>query len=47
MGQMKEKKERKVFKRKEELNKDFQILQNNVQFINESNSWKMNRNFEN
>ena len=47
MGQMKEKKERKVFKRKEELNNDFQILQNNVQFINESNSWKMNRNFEN
>ena len=44
---MKEKKERKVFKRKEELNKDFQILLNNVQFINESNSWKMNRNFEN
>ena len=38
--------ERKLFNRKEELNKD-KFLQNNVQLINESNSWKMNRNFEN
>ena len=43
---MDERKERKVFRRrKKNSTRAFKFLLNNVQFINERNSWKMNHNF--
>ena len=45
---MDERKERKVFRRrKKNSTRAFKFLLNNVQFINERNSWKMNHNFKN